>query len=173
MERTAILSPCKQYRYRLGRVWNTAPKRPQILPWIMANPSTVDHATDDPAVQTLIKISREWGFDGLSVFNLLPIRTSDPCEAHKWKMTHPDFLVREEIKRQIGHLQNGTLQRELIMCAWGDHGGFITDDMECFLRSLSRRGLLFCLGKNQDGSPRHPLEREKNRLSSPYPLEVF
>ena len=66
METSAVLSPCRQYRYALWRKWADGP---QVL-FVMLNPSTADESVDDPTIRRCISFAKAWGFGSLSVGNL-------------------------------------------------------------------------------------------------------
>ena len=59
METSAVLSPCRQYRYALWRKWADGP---QVL-FVMLNPSTADESVDDPTIRRCISFAKAWGFD--------------------------------------------------------------------------------------------------------------
>src|ERR1700730_4474366 len=50
-ERGAHISDCGTYRYRLWREWD---RSLPTLAFLMLNPSTADHLTDDPTITRLI-----------------------------------------------------------------------------------------------------------------------
>ena len=76
----ATFSPCQRYRYTLARAWNE--QLPGIV-WIMLNPSTADHKSNDPTVAGLIKRASQWGYGGLTIVNLFAMRSPDPMDLKK------------------------------------------------------------------------------------------
>ena len=66
MDRTALFSPCRTFRYRLGRRWSDGP----VLAFIMLNPSCADEHIDDPSVRRCIGFAQRLGYGGLEVVNL-------------------------------------------------------------------------------------------------------
>jgi len=75
MDKGAIVSDCKNYRYQLWRVWDTS--KPLVL-WVMHNPSTADESKDDPTIRRVIAFTKAWGYGGVYVGNLFPYRATDP-----------------------------------------------------------------------------------------------
>ena len=72
MTKTAILSPCCQYRYVLTRQWNDS----EPVTWIMLNPSTADADKDDPTIRRCIGFAKAWGHGGIHVVNLFAFRAT-------------------------------------------------------------------------------------------------
>ena len=58
MIKTAKISPCGQYRYRLGRLWDES--LPVCL-WIMLNPSKADADIDDKHDQAVCQLLEGMG----------------------------------------------------------------------------------------------------------------
>lgn len=144
--RNAVISNCGLYRYWLLRVWDDNPRKNFIL-WVMLNPSTADATQDDPTIRRCVGFSKAWGFDGLLVCNLYAFRATKPAEL--WKTTDPigpenDF-----------HLSSGGNCSKKIVIAWGRNGA--SARRAEVLRILRKYNAVHCLGKTNDGSPRHPL----------------
>jgi len=85
-ERTATLSPCGRYRYRLGRRW--AQHRLSLpLLFVMLNPSTADAEQDDATIRRCTTFAVAHGFDAMEVVNLFAFRATDPADL--WRAADP------------------------------------------------------------------------------------
>ena len=80
MIKTAEISSCEQYRYRLGRLWDE--DLPGCL-WIMLNPSKADADIDDQTIKQCIGFSKGLGNGSLLVGNLYAWRTTYPRELYR------------------------------------------------------------------------------------------
>lgn len=144
-DRGAIFSPDRRYRYRLWRSWGDRDNR---CVWVMVNPSTADETVPDQTITKCIGFAKKWGFTAIDVVNLFAFVSTD---------------VRGllEAGDPVGPDNDATIDEALtgarrIVLAWGSHAP---------VRSLIRtretfrtfNGLTGTLGRNSDGSPRHPL----------------
>lgn len=68
------------YRYSLTRSWGDGLER---VCWVMLNPSTADHETDDPTIRRVVDFSMRLGFDSCEVVNLWAWRATSPAELAK------------------------------------------------------------------------------------------
>lgn len=78
VRRSAVVSDCGRYRYRLDRIWDTA--LPAVT-FIMLNPSTADASNDDATIRRLAGtngFARRWGCGALIVVNLYAWRATTP-----------------------------------------------------------------------------------------------
>ncbi len=162
MKRSADFSPCGVYRYTLVRVWDES--KPRIL-WVLLNPSTADAVHDDPTNRKGIKFSKAWGFGSCVFVNLFAFRSPHPKVMKK--QAEPvgpenEALIIYEATRAIA--SGGK-----IVLAWGNDGAHRGRDA-AVLKLLKSDGFdsLWCMGKNQGGSPKHPLY-----LRDDTELEVF
>lgn len=140
-DRSAVISPCGAYRYRLGRRWGEGPS---VL-WICLNPSTADATRDDPTLRRLIGFSRAWGYGGLRLGNLFALRSTDPHELYR----APDPIGPDN----DDHLRAMAGGVSLIVAAWGNHG--IVRGRGRVVRSMFPG--MKVLGLTKIGEPRHPL----------------
>jgi hypothetical protein len=116
----------------------------------MLNPSTADEEQNDPTVERQERRARQAGLGGLYVLNLFAFRSTDP------KLLP---LQRDP----IGQDNNDAIRRvcstpnALVVCGWGKHGRLMSRDYEVtrLLDSIPVRK--YCLGQNNDGTPKHPL----------------
>ena len=147
------------YRYRLWRRWDES--LPAVL-WIMLNPSTADASQDDPTIRRCIDYAQRWGYGSLTVGNLFALRSTDPRaipKAHDPIGPQNDQWLREMHD-----------EATLTVIAWG--AGF-SDHMErsdrvlAMLAGMTHRSL-YCLGRTQNGSPRHPLYMPKSAVPMLY-----
>lgn len=165
MIRTATLSADGAYRFRLDRDWRHEnaglfggeglDQAPRIVVWVMANPSTADHAVDDPTIRRIVRFSRAWGFDALRVVNLSPFRSSTPAEAHE------HVLPGEVYLRNLGQVVDSTWGAERVVAAWGNVGAPL---MTGALRTQILHASPVCLGTTAAGNPKHPLARGAHRV---------
>lgn len=138
----AVFSPCRRYRYRLGREWPTG--EGEVL-FVMLNPSTADAWVDDSTIRRCIGFAQRWGFQRLAVGNLFAWRATDPAELR-------------EASDPVGpendyHLTEMSMAAEVTIAAWGGHGSY---------RDRWREVLPFLcdvehLGLTKGGHPKHPL----------------
>jgi hypothetical protein len=153
-ERGCILSDCGAYRFRLWREWDRS--RP-TLAFLMLNPSTADHLTDDPTITRCMSRAVAGNFGRLEVANLFPLRATDPDEL----LTHPDplCLQRRGSITADGAILDAIDRAHTTICAWGAHAAAAPRAAEV-MRLLGMAGMrtrLYHLGLNKDGSPKHPL----------------
>lgn len=143
---SAVISECGRYRYELVRRWGPGP----LLEFIMLNPSTADASVDDPTIRRCIAFAKRWGYGGIVVRNL-----------YAYRATHPGVLVN--LDDPIGPENRDYLSRTDADCtivAWGaDPAAVIWWNGYPFgwQRTGIQRPVLFCLGTNENGSPKHPL----------------
>lgn len=152
-ERGCILSDCGAYRYRLWREWDNS--RP-TLAFLMLNPSTADHLTDDPTITRCMSRAVAGKFGRLEVANLFPLRATNPDEL----LGHPDPLgPKGNGISADGAILDAIDKAHTVICAWGTHPAAAARAAEvmCIIRHTGTRNKLFQLGLNKDGSPKHPL----------------
>lgn len=152
-ERGCILSDCGTYRYRLWREWDRS--RTSIA-FLMLNPSTADHLTDDPTITRCMQRAVAGKFGRLDVVNLFPLRATDPDEL----LTHPD-PAGAMIKGMSadGAILDALERASAVICAWGSHPAAPARaaDVMRIVNMIGWRNKLLHLGLNKDGSPKHPL----------------
>lgn len=141
-------SPDGRHRYTLWRVWDMT--NPARVLFVGLNPSTADDSQDDPTIRRCIGFARRWGFGGLCMTNIFAFRATDPA-------------VMKSAADPVGEENDLALQNCARLChktvaCWGTHGAHQRRDSVAWkiLDANSDFGV-FCLGRNADGSPKHPL----------------
>lgn len=150
MIRDAILSPCRRYRYTLGRRWG---QREGGVTWIMLNPSTADAETDDPTIRRCMAFTQRFGFDAMVVVNLFAYRATDPREI-------VELGGGEESQGPENgmYVHQACRQGKLLIAAWGSLREPLRAAARIFSKLIRGEGFsLKCLGKTKNGQPRHPL----------------
>lgn len=143
IRRSAVFSPCRQYRYELWRQWSD--KLPTVM-FIGLNPSTADETKDDATIRRCIQFARQWGFGSICMTNLFAWRSTDPGAMKKVdEPTGPD---------NDRTLQDIAYRAGLIVGAWGNHGAHRGRDKEV-LELI--RWPIWCLRTTKPGQPEHPL----------------
>jgi len=146
IERDAVLSECRWYRYLLRRAWDH--DRPRAL-FIMLNPSTADAETDDPTTRSCTRLCRAWEYGSFEIVNIYGWRASDPKELSK---------AIDPVGPENDHVIKAAISRcDTAICAWGAHP-IELHRRDAVLRLIQRKEpLAYCLGRTKDGHPRHPL----------------
>lgn len=155
---SAVLSPCRVYRYRLDRVWD---EQTPPLVWVMLNPSTADHTEDDATIRRCISFAGRAGHGGLTVVNLFALRSKDP----KQLRTHADPIG----PYNESALLDATADAARVVVAWGDVGRAERAQARAVTALLTGHGRpLECLGLTGKGHPRHPLYVRDETQLTPY-----
>lgn len=151
-DKTADISPCGHYRYRLTRTWDE--DKPGVL-WVLLNPSVADSEQDDPTIRRCMGFARAWDCGMITVVNLFAFRATDPGEL----ISHAPIAVgprnNQTIRRCVAaHSDPG----DLIIAAWGANAS------RPALQARRNRVIellpladLMCLDVTQSGEPKHPL----------------
>lgn len=151
-ERGAVFSACGRYRYVLWRHWGGAPLS---VAFLLLNPSTADAEKDDPTIRRCIRFAKRWGYGGLRIVNLFAWRSTDPRVLPGLKHPHSEPGAPQ---RNDEAIFKALAETSFTVCAWGvwgsEHGADVR--MLALLRETWKPKLR-CLGKNSDGSPKHPL----------------
>lgn len=158
----ARISPCERYRHFLSRDWTPEGQSPRAILWIGMNPSTADAFVSDPTVRREETYSREWGYSLYYKGNILD-----------WRATKPsDLPVDPAVARSSDNLPSileMAASAEVVIAAFGRlhkrYHPIIAETIEA-LRATGKP--LLCMGRNQDGSPKHPLYLRKDLRPSPF-----
>jgi len=155
--RTATLSRCGTYRYRLGRLWNPLSAR---LMFVMLNPSKADAYEDDPTIRRCIGFARSHQFGGIEVVNLYAYRTPHPRD-----LKAAGYPVGP---KNDDYIADALGDCAAVCVAWGSNARGLARPAEV-LRLLRRHGVApKALGLDANGIPRHPLMLPKTSRLAPY-----
>ena len=157
MTKTAILSPCRQYRYKLTRIWDD--KLPMVT-FVMLNPSSADAEKDDPTVKKCMAFARAWGRGGVVILNLFALRATGPSA-----LLNMDDPVGPENDFHLAHLlpEDG-----LVIAAWGTMGSYMGRDKKVLSMFKEAGIVLHCLNVTMNGHPQHPLYIPNDTIPIPY-----
>ena len=150
MQKSAVISECGKYRYELTRVWDA--DLPMVC-FIGLNPSTADAEKDDATIRKCIGFATRWGYGGILMLNLFAFRTVSPAVLKAARKHGEDVVGRwnptnDLVTRYLARCNN---EIPVIAC-WGRHEeGYGLHTASAWPYPMQ------CLGRNKDGSPRHPL----------------
>ena len=153
MEKSAILSADRKYRYVLTRIWDET--KPTVV-FIGLNPSTADEEVDDKTIRKCIGYAKRWGYGTLIMVNLFAFRSTDPS-------------MLKRVEDPVGpdndsYIQKCVSESNLVIACWGNHGKLLNRD-KVLMGSLPN---LVCLKRNKNGTPHHPLYLSKDITPMPY-----
>lgn len=153
------------YRYTLTRDFTSLPLTAarRYCMFIGLNPSTADESKNDPTIRRCIDFAQRWGYDSLIMTNLFAFRATKPG-------------VMKAQAEPVGKHNNLWLVRcarvsDLIVVAWGRHGkhnGRDADVWDLLTRQHSFKLMHF--GRNENGTPMHPLMLPKTSTLEPFQL---
>ncbi|MFD3517742.1 DUF1643 domain-containing protein [Streptomyces sp. NPDC058657] len=156
--RTAEISACDRYRYRLTREWSDAVP----ATFVMLNPSTADADQDDATTRKCARFAQRWGCGSLIIVNL-----------YAWRATNPSNLPADELLR-VGpdndrHLSDAAAAAHEadgpLIAAWGANAHLDRVAAVCALPGVGR---LACLSVTGNGQPSHPLYLNSDATPSPW-----
>ena len=147
--RSAVISDCRAYRYRLDRRWSKG----TTIAWVMLNPSTADGDVDDATIRKISAYSKRWGHGALVVVNLFAYRS-----------THPKNLRSPAVEPVGGpaadrHIREALAASDTVVCAWGGSGprdsGMRIAEVLRMVEHAEHEPM--ALGVTKHGEPKHPL----------------
>ncbi len=152
-----------KYRYLLTRKWSETPR---LAVFIMLNPSTADDKKDDRTIQRCTNFAAEHGCGRMEVVNLFAYRATRPLDLKKAEAEGFDVVGPENDR----YILEAVKKADVVIAAWG------TDDLahdrgERVISILANADLhhkLFCLGKTEEGAPKHPLYVNKSKRVEEY-----
>lgn len=158
VKRDATFSPCRRYRYTLDIIWDGA--KPMAV-FIGLNPSTADETQDDPTIRRCRGFAERWGCGGMRMLNLFAFRATDPkmMKAEEASIEHEPF--RNWLATSV---MTAPLPVAHVVACWGAHGSHLGRATQ----TIPTIPDLQCLGRNADGSPRHPLYLKADMKLEPY-----
>ena len=162
----AFFSDCKSHRYSLTRRYK---RGVSAISFLMLNPSTATTKVNDPTIHRCEALALREGFSLMHIINLFSFRATDPKDMKYAHEMGVDVTGGEE--------NNKTLERvckasDIIVCAWGNHGSFLSRS-DTVMRNIIPEGAnTRCLAINASGEPKHPLYTAKNAELIPYVSKI-
>lgn len=144
MQKSAVLSPCRTFRYVLTRVWDT--NLPRLL-FVLINPATADEKKEDRTSKRVIGFAKRWGFGSVVIVNLFAIRSPYPVDIEK-----ADAPIGPDNDK---HILEQAQVADKIVCGWGRYGSHKGRDKSVL--ALLSGFELFALKITKEGHPWHPL----------------
>lgn len=162
--KTARISPCHFYRYKLTRYWGGG----TFMSFVMLNPSTADASNDDPTIRRCMGFARREGAGGIVVGSLFAFRATSPADM---KAAADPFGPGNELAlREIARA--AVIGGRPVVCAWGAHGDEFGTNLLAMGIFQQEGAEMACLGKTAAGHPRHPLYVKGDQPLVPYPAVV-
>lgn len=141
MLKTARFSKDHTRRFILDYTWD---RTKTTLLFIGLNPSLASEEKSDPTITRVINFAKSWGMGRLLVGNL-----------YSWVTPYPEECSLTIVKEDNDVLLEMADKSNIILLGWGAY-------KKAKNRAKNVLKLLYdyelsCLGKNKDGSPKHPL----------------
>ncbi len=161
--RSAVISDCGLYRYRLERGTGRA------VAFIMVNPSTADAVDDDATIRKCLGFAARLNRERIIVGNKFAFRSTDINGLR----TTRDPIGPDNDK----HIEQILRDADIHVAAWGTMGKIpevLRARWREVVRIADRVGVrLNCIGVNADGHPRHPLMTSYNTFLAPWTVPWF
>jgi hypothetical protein len=153
----ARFSECRLFRYWLLRTWS--PNLPTIA-FIGLNPSVADMKCDDRTVHNCQMFARRWKYGRLLMLNIYAFRATNPKDMRK---------AADQLDISGGEQNSLAMLRQYLMdfnvektvAAWG-RGVPLGAEAARVIPGM------FCLAKNKDNSPKHPLYVSYSETPKPF-----
>lgn len=158
LDKGALFSPCRRWRYLLWRRWE--PEQP-VCVFVGLNPSTADESVDDPTIRRCIRYAMDWGYGSMWMLNLFAFRATDPQE-----MRAADLNALGP--RNNEYLLQAGRAADLAVAAWGVHGTHMDRERRVLHMFAEAKIDLHALGLSKDGHPRHPLYMRRDLEPFPW-----
>lgn len=153
----AVFSKCMKYRYEL---WVDAdPFGNGNVMFIGLNPSTADESKPDPTLRRCRDFAIRWGFRKMCMTNLFGYRATKPRDMKAQQ--DPVGVLNDETLRRVARTSR------CVVAAWGVHGAYMGRGE--WVAAVIPTAM--CLGKTNDGFPKHPLYLRKDSKLIPFRMK--
>lgn len=155
---------CYRYKLRVEEIDLSGKANRGEVVFVMFNPATTseerDLGTGSHTRRRCIKFARDEGYGSLTEVNLFAFRSPKKDDLYKAVIERNIDVVGPENDQVI---RNVATEADMIVVAWGNIDGRRrfrewanerTQEIAEFLMSLDKQ--VYCIGKNSDGSPKHP-----------------
>lgn len=153
----AVFSPDQRYRYTLSRRLGFLGEGTVLF--VGLNPSTATAETNDRTIRRCMGFSQAWGFQVMLMGNIYAFRSTDPAKLP----AEPDCVGEENAHYLALMLAAATK----VIAAWGGYR-LGPEGLE-LTQLVAASGKSFSLGRNDDGTPCHPLYLSKKTELVPWP----
>jgi hypothetical protein len=151
-DRGAIFNDARTHRQKLWRIWDTS--KP-VLICIGMNPSQADEHDNDPTVERVERRARMLGYGGIIMLNMQDVIETDSRKLDQ--MPSGERCTSVNVSHLLEALDMAQRKEADVLCAWGKPGQKYGPVAWFSTQANRRKVTLFCLKKNKDGSPAHPL----------------
>jgi hypothetical protein len=159
--RSAVISACGRYRYRLERELRSDGP---VAAWVMVNPSRADAKIDDQTIRKCLGFARSLAIGRLVIVNAFAYRAADIRELRR---AHDP--VGPDNDR---HIEAALREADIHIAGWGPLAKLpphLRGRWRVVLTLAARAGRrLQCLGVAKDGQPLHPLRLSYRRRLIPF-----
>jgi hypothetical protein len=142
VEKGAFFSECGKHRFALWRFWD---KSLPLVMFIGLNPSTANAETNDPTIESVIRLSKFNGYGGFYMMNCWSFISTDPDQLKDLTGEEVNFQWLTEISKNCKD----------VVFAWGNFK--IVRDKKRDVVLTEMFPVAKCIAKNKNGSPGHPL----------------
>lgn len=150
----ASFSPCGLYRWWLRRKLQPAGG---VVCFVLCYPVTADAALNDATTSSCMRLARRWGAGEIVLVNLFAFRSTSPAAL--------ECVIRKDgLSKAVGdgneaHVRTAAKGADKVVVGWGSilkpWSTEVGERVRWDLAGLQSG--LWCVGKNRDGAPRHPL----------------
>lgn len=152
MNKGAIFNENRTHRQALWRSWDET--LPQLIV-IGMNPSKADEHDNDPTVERCERRARMRGYGGLRMLNVQDVIETDSKKLDQ--MPSHERCTADNTRYLLDALEDAHLGVADVLCAWGKPGQKYGPIAWLTTQAARWNVTLFCLKRNKDGSPAHPL----------------
>lgn len=169
---TAVISADGLHRYVLTRdVTENVGRSTGTLGVFGVNPSTAEADKEDPTTRRIYGFALRNGFTGYMLGNEFAYRATDVKELAKVPVA---LAIGPENDKHIADIMRAST---LVLFAWGPLGKLpprLRERWKDMVRMADAAGKTpQCLGRAQDGHPRHPLMLPNDTWIVPWPVPWF
>lgn len=151
-DRGALFSVDEKRRLKLWRIWD---KAKPLLITVLTNPSIACGEKNDPTVERVVRRAIRLGYGGVIMVNMLDTIETDSRKLDQIPSCELNSL--QNTNHLIDALNLAADGKADILCGWGKPGQKYGPVAWFTTQAARRKVTLFCLRKNKDGSPEHPL----------------
>jgi hypothetical protein len=119
------------------------------------NPSQANEQVNDPTIGSIVRIAAANGYGGVYMMNCFPCVSTDP-----------NLVDQNNVDENNQWLMKVSALCQYVVFAWGDFDIVRALGRDKQIQSMFDRA--YCLGKNRNGSPKHPLYLKRDTKLIPF-----